>query len=109
MQRIVDRRFNRPRHAADEVLADMADRVRDAVDPSLIVGALATAAIETLEPAQDRGVDQAIAGAGQPRPLRNGLAARSRPTVVSGPWPGNTLVSSGRVRTLRTIDSINCR
>src|SRR5690606_23233900 len=32
------------------------------------------------------------------RPCRKGLLARSRPIVVSGPWPGSTTVSSGSVR-----------
>src|SRR4029453_12125680 len=31
-------------------------------------------------------------------PCRNGLVARSRPTVVVGPWPGRTRVSSARGR-----------
>src|SRR4029450_12077431 len=31
-------------------------------------------------------------------PCRNGLVARSRPTVVVGPWPGSTTMSSGRGR-----------
>src|ERR687898_889141 len=33
-------------------------------------------------------------------PPRNGLWALSSPTVLSGPWPGSTLVSSGSVRSL---------
>src|SRR5262249_43321028 len=41
-------------------------------------------------------------------PRRNGFDARSRPTVVSGPWPGRTRRPSGSVRNrvrLRTIAS----
>jgi hypothetical protein len=35
------------------------------------------------------------------RPARNGLVARSRPTVVVGPWPGSTTVSSSGAGTGR--------
>src|SRR5690606_34124576 len=45
---------------------------------------------------------------GAPSPCRNGLDARSRPTVVVGPWPGSTTVSSGLVSSLSRRLASSC-
>lgn len=40
--------------------------------------------------------------------VKNGFEALSVPTVVSGPWPQQTVKSSSRLSTLLRIDPINC-
>src|ERR1700682_2530163 len=51
-------------------------------------------------------------GLGQPRIesdqrfTRNGVLSRSSPIVVRGPWPGITIVSSGKARTVECRECI---
>jgi hypothetical protein len=51
VQRIVDRRFNRARYDADQMLAAFAARLKDAVDPDAVQTDLATVVQSALEPA----------------------------------------------------------
>jgi hypothetical protein len=51
LQRIVDRRFNRARYDAEEAVAALAARLRDAVDVDAVLDELAAAAARSLEPA----------------------------------------------------------
>ncbi len=50
VQRLVDRRFNRARYDADELVARFATRLRDAVDVETVLDELAAAAGRSLEP-----------------------------------------------------------
>jgi hypothetical protein len=62
VQRQVDRRFNRRRVDAERVVAELARRLRDELDPGAIAGNLRRAVVEVLEPSAlrvvvlDRGV-----------------------------------------------------
>jgi hypothetical protein len=51
LQRLVDRRFNRARYDAEETVAALATRLRDAVDVETVLDELASAAVGSLEPA----------------------------------------------------------
>jgi hypothetical protein len=51
LQRLVDRRFNRGRYDAEELVAVFGARLRDAVDPETVVSELAKTATSTLQPA----------------------------------------------------------
>ncbi|MDX6481991.1 MAG: hypothetical protein QOG85_2501 [Gaiellaceae bacterium] len=51
LQRIVDRRFNRARYDAEELVAAFGTRLRDAVDPETVLSELAVAAHTSLQPA----------------------------------------------------------
>ena len=51
VQRAVDRRFNRARYDADEMVAAFAVRLKDAVDPDAVQADLASVIQRALEPA----------------------------------------------------------
>jgi hypothetical protein len=51
VQRVVDRRFNRARYDADEMVAAFAVRLKDAVDPDAVQADLASVVQRALEPA----------------------------------------------------------
>ena len=51
LQRLVDRRFNRARYDAEELVAAFGARLRDAVDPETVLSELAAAAGRSLQPA----------------------------------------------------------
>ena len=51
LQRLVDRRFNRARYDAEELVAAFGSRLRDAVDPETVLSELAAAAGGSLQPA----------------------------------------------------------
>jgi hypothetical protein len=51
LQRLVDRRFNRARYDAEATVAAFGARLRDAVDVETVLGELAGAAAQSLEPA----------------------------------------------------------
>lgn len=48
---------------------------------------------------------QKIVGLCQPE-IRNGFISRSSAIVVDGPWPGNTIVSSGNASSFKRIERI---
>jgi hypothetical protein len=50
VQRIVDRRFNRTRYDADQIIAAFAARLQDAIDVNTVHDALLGAAYQALEP-----------------------------------------------------------
>jgi hypothetical protein len=50
LQRLVDRRFNRARYDAEELVAAFGSRLRDAVDPETVLAELAAATARSLEP-----------------------------------------------------------
>jgi len=52
VQRVVDRRFNRARYDADRMVAEFADRLKDAVDLDAVHADLAALVQAALEPAQ---------------------------------------------------------
>ena len=52
VQRVVDRRFNRARYDADQMVAAFAARLKDAVDLDAVGADLASAVQRALEPAQ---------------------------------------------------------
>src|SRR5262249_61324180 len=54
LQRLVDRRFNRARYDAEELVAAFGARLRNAVDPETVLTELATAADGSLQPAHVR-------------------------------------------------------
>jgi len=51
VQRAVDRRFNRARYDADQIVAALAARLKDAVDLDSVRDDLASAVHKALEPA----------------------------------------------------------
>jgi hypothetical protein len=51
VQRAVDRRFNRARYDADQIVAAFAARLKDPVDPDSVRDDLAGVVHQTLEPA----------------------------------------------------------
>jgi DNA integrity scanning protein DisA with diadenylate cyclase activity len=51
VQRAVDRRFNRARYDADQIVAAFSDRLKDAVDLAAVRADLASVTYQALEPA----------------------------------------------------------
>jgi hypothetical protein len=52
IQHVVDRRFNRARYDAEQVLADLRERLRDEVELEDVIAATGTAAVGTVQPAR---------------------------------------------------------
>jgi hypothetical protein len=108
VQRAVDRRFNRARYDADQMVAAFAARLKDTVDPGAVQADLASVVQRALEPAhistwvynggQDRGpVSSSLprmpgslpraTSKSTSRSTRSSLYDFSRPcTWIAGPW-----------------------
>jgi hypothetical protein len=84
VQRIVDRRFNRTRYDADQMVAAFAARLKDAVDSDAVQADLASMIQRALEPPMSR------CGSASSAKASSGIKRNSRPraTPVPPPCPG---------------------